>query len=143
MSAIHVETRTTGSPDLSSLLQAVRRNAGQLPSLRLSYEDLSVPLTPEVSAAIVSFLEALDRTPAAGLPDEITTGQAADLLGVTRPTVVSLIDRGELPALRVGSHRRLKTADVVAFLEAARSGRRAALDEIVAISEELGLYDEP
>lgn len=74
------------------------------------------------------------------IPEVLTTGQAADLLGVTRPTVVALIDRGELAATRVGSHRRLDSRDVIDFRNRAALGRRKALDELVDLSEDLRLY---
>jgi excisionase family DNA binding protein len=74
-------------------------------------------------------------------PSYITTGQAAEMLGVSRPTVVALIDRGDLPATRVGTHRRLALADVRAHLARSQTDRRRALDEVTRLSQELGLYD--
>lgn len=71
----------------------------------------------------------------------LATGQAADLLGVSRPTVVALVDKGALPSSRVGTHRRLKTPDLLAYREQSRRDRRASLDEVVRISDELGLYE--
>lgn len=44
----------------------------------------------------------------------LTTGEAAKLIGVSRQHVVDLIDRGELPAIRVGTHRRVRRGDVMA-----------------------------
>lgn len=75
------------------------------------------------------------------LPDELSTGQAADLLGVSRPTVVALVDSGALPATRVGTHRRLATADVLAYRSRRQVTRGEALDALAVASEELGLYD--
>ncbi len=77
----------------------------------------------------------------ASLPAELTTGQAADLLGVSRPTVVDLVDRGAIPARRVGSRRRLLTRDVLAYRAGRSTGRRGHLEEITRASEALGLYD--
>ena len=70
---------------------------------------------------------------------EITTGEAAELLHVSRPFVVGLIDKGALPARMVGAHRRMRLEDVLAYKRESKIRARAALKEIVAISQELGL----
>ncbi len=60
-----------------------------------------------------------DIAPAADASGEtvITTGQAAEILGVSRRTVTRMLDRGELPGIRLGlnHHRSVKLADVLAF----------------------------
>jgi excisionase family DNA binding protein len=71
---------------------------------------------------------------------EISTGQAADLLGVSRRTIVQLIERGDLQAMRIGTRRRLEAADVLALRERARSERRATLRDVIAASRDLDLY---
>lgn len=106
--------------------------------------DQEIVLEGEVRDAVLAVARAVTQGHSADvtvLPKQITTGQAADLLGVSRPTVVQLIERGELPATRVGSRRRLATADVLAFREARQSSRRTHLREVVAASKELGLYN--
>lgn len=69
---------------------------------------------------------------------ELTTRQAAELLSISRTYLVRLVDEGRIPAHMVGSHRRLKAADVLAY----RREREAHLTKIAAIADadaELGI----
>ena len=71
---------------------------------------------------------------------QLTTQEAADLLGVSRPYLIGLLDQGVLPCTRTaGSHRRLRLSDVLAYKGARDAERRAALDEMSAEAERLGL----
>jgi excisionase family DNA binding protein len=54
----------------------------------------------------------------------LTTGEAAALLGVSRQHVVNLIDRGDLPATRIGTHRRVRRGDILAVPGASRRSTR-------------------
>lgn len=60
----------------------------------------------------------------------LTTQQAADLLGVTRPTVVRLLDQGLIPFEKPNSHRRIKLEDVLAYQAQRREAQYKALDEL-------------
>ena len=70
---------------------------------------------------------------------EVTTQQAADLLNVSRPFVVGLVENGTLPARTIGKHRRLSLRDVLAYKADQFAKRERALDEIVAMDQEYGL----
>lgn len=72
--------------------------------------------------------------------DDLTTEQAASVLGVSRPTVVRMIEAGKLPAHKVGTHRRLALVDVAAYREQSDGRRRDALDRMTRHAEELSLY---
>ena len=71
----------------------------------------------------------------------LTTQQVADVLGVSRPWVVKLIDAGELPAQMVGTHRRVRADELEKYRRVRRQKSAAAMDELVALTEESGLYD--
>ena len=60
--------------------------------------------------------------------DLLTTQEAADMLGISRPSLIKLLDAEAIPFMRPGKHRRVKRADVEAFLEAGAGRRAAAMD---------------
>lgn len=72
---------------------------------------------------------------------ELTTQQAADLLGVSRPFLIKLLERGELPHRKVGRHRRVRFMDLVEYRKRIGARRQESLDELVRLSKDLGLYD--
>lgn len=71
----------------------------------------------------------------------LTTSEAAHLLGVSRPTVVRMLESGEIPYEQPGKHRRVRLADVLAHQERRNRARAAGLDTMVRESEEDGIYD--
>ena len=73
------------------------------------------------------------------LQSEITTQQAADLLNVSRPYLVKLVDDGTLPSRKVGSQRRLMLDDVMAYKKAMYAKSLKGLDELTALSQDLGM----
>ncbi|WP_287106142.1 helix-turn-helix domain-containing protein [Brevundimonas sp.] len=71
----------------------------------------------------------------------LTTQEAADLLNVSRQYFVRLVDRGDLAAVKIGRHRRMRPTDVAAYKAKRDAGRSADLDRLVALSEAAGGYD--
>jgi excisionase family DNA binding protein len=72
----------------------------------------------------------------------LTTQQAAELLGMSRPYLVRLLERDELPYQMVGTHRRLRLDDVIAFRRHRSEGRREALRALSRDADDLGIYTE-
>lgn len=70
---------------------------------------------------------------------ELTTQEAANLLNISRPHLIKIIDRGDLTCRKVGKHRRILFADLVAYKQQKYQQRAAALDELAAISQELNM----
>lgn len=70
---------------------------------------------------------------------EITTQQAADILNVSRPFFVRLIERGDISFRKVGTHRRVLLSDVMVYKQRTDNAREQSLDELTALSQELNL----
>lgn len=73
---------------------------------------------------------------------QLTTQDAADLLNISRPFLIKLLDKQELPYHRVGTHRRIRFGDLMAYRERRAADRRKSLDRLAHMSQEYGLYDE-
>ena len=102
--------------------------------------------TDELPANVARLLMDMLEQTAAGnavtlipVENEVTTQQAADLLNVSRPFVVRLVENGTLPARMIGKHRRLSLRDVLAYKADSIAKGEQALDEIVAMDQEYGL----
>lgn len=105
--------------------------------------DAEVSLPSELLTVVLDSLAHLahgDAVSVVASPGEITTQQAADLLAVSRPYLVRLLDEGRIPCRKVGVRRRVRLEDVLAYKAGEEARRNAVLDELADEAERLGLY---
>lgn len=101
-------------------------------------------IPPEVADLLVSILQPLAQGQAVTvMPMQrlLTTQEAADLLGVSRPTLIKSLERGDIPFEMRGRHRRVRLVDLLDYQEREAALRRIALQQMVHDAEDAGLYE--
>lgn len=89
------------------------------------------PGLSEILDALVHRMEQGGRVMVESMPELLTTTNAAAVLGISRPTLVKLIDDGALPAVMRGTHRRVRWSDLMAFREAREEERSVAITDLL------------
>lgn len=136
--------------EVIDLLKILRDRGQQVPEARARLVSAdgssSKPLPDGLYDILVKTLEALANGYAVTIAPKnttLTTQQAADMLGVSRPTLTKLLDEGKIPYERPNSHRRIKLADLLNYQQRQRQERREFLRRMTEESLDLGLYDVP
>jgi excisionase family DNA binding protein len=109
---------------------------------RTSGSGASVELPGAMTTALISIIGSLalgSTVTALPIPPEVTTTEAAALLNVSRLHLVTLLESGEIPFTKVGTHRRIRLVDIVAFRDARQECFRRAMHRIDEVTEERGL----
>lgn len=125
----------------SGTIQEVRELAvGNHVSIALRDADgREVPLPLDTQRMLLATLAALaerGEVTIGRVPEELTSTVAADMLGVSRPTVLKWSREGLIDSFKVGSHTRFRREDVLALREARERERRRAFDELRALDAE-------
>jgi excisionase family DNA binding protein len=144
------ETPIGADPREAEQIRALaERIAARGDRVRYSLVDTENQVRQEIPAPLFEILVAAARELANGrsvvilhYDQEITTQQAADILQVSRPYFVRLLEEGKIPYHRVGTHRRIRMGDLLRYKEIRDERRHADLKELVRASEVLGLYDD-
>ena len=105
-------------------------------------KDVQITVPSGVFRFIVDALNAVSRGEAVTLlPHEVelTTQKAADLLNVSRPYLVKLLDEGIIPSRKVGVYRRVRAQDVMQYKQTERQRQERILDELAKEAQDLDL----
>jgi excisionase family DNA binding protein len=136
--------------DISLAAESGRQLAARLPqnhskiSISLVQDDQGQPIViPTVALnLLVDILSQMAQGNAVTLLPhhaELTTQEAADLLNVSRPFLIKLLESGELAHRKVGKHRRIFSRDVLAYKDKIDRDRHETLNELVAQAQELNM----
>jgi excisionase family DNA binding protein len=116
----------------------------ETPSLRVtdSKKSAEIVLPQDVFKLLLSVLAEIGRGNAVTVMPveaELTTQQAADILNVSRPYLITLLDEGQIPYRKVGTRRRVKLIDVLAYKRRIDEARMKVLEELTAEAQELDM----
>lgn len=116
---------------------------GQLPSIEVAGKKCEVPSAlAEVFQKLLSEVVAGNPVTVIAHEKKMTTQDAADYLGMSRPTLIKFLEKYDVPVETIGRHRRIAFNDVVELQQRIRHDRREVLTELIRVTEELGLYEE-
>lgn len=133
--------------DLSSMLELARfLESRQEPGgLLVGLDGEQMPLPLEVDCVLRHAVEVMRQGKAVHVAPQnlvLTTQEAADLLDVSRPTLVKLLEDGAIPFDQPNRHRRVRLHDILDYRARRHAAQRAALDELTAETSALGLYED-
>ena len=127
----------------AELVTELEASSGVTPRLIVNGETIDLP--PAVAEALLQVVDAMRRGLAVTVAPQdqrLTTQEAADMLGISRPTLVRMLEAGEIPFEKVRRHRRLFLTDVLEFRERQRRAANEALSDMVTDAQAMGDYDE-
>lgn len=140
--------RTVLPPDEPSALTRFARALADAktpsPARLVGPDGSEIEVPDELFGVLVDVVAALSQGLAITIAPHntmLTTQEAADLLNISRPTLVRLLTDGEISHTTRGRHRRVLLRDVLDYQERTRQDRQQTLDRLAADAEEAGLYE--
>ena len=127
---------------IAQLAQILSRESAQPKLVTSNGEEIQIP--ESVCNILRQAVQAMASDEAVSIVRhnrELTTQQAANILNVSRPFLVKLLDEGSIPYIKVGSHRRIRFKDLIIYREQRKVMRRQGLKELTQFLQEEGFYE--
>lgn len=133
--------------------QIAKGSVGKLKKAAKSGKSIQISLKPDQQSLhipekamklLISILNSMAEgkdTAVLSAETYLTTQEAADYMKMSRPHLVQILEAGDIPFIKVGSHRRVKFSDLVAFDKKLRREQQKGLKEMARMDQEEGLYD--
>ena len=124
---------------LRKILAARMANGAKITLRDSEKKPLEIALTPGLSQLLIELLRYVGRGDAVTLvpvSQMLTTQQAADILNVSRPFLIALLEKGEIPHTLVGRHRRIKAEHLFTYKTERDRKRSEALSDLAALDGE-------
>lgn len=139
--AAEIALAKAGSQELSAVLEA----SGNVQKFNLVGKDGASHMVSLPASAVKLMIEVLTQlgqgnsvsiTP---IHAELTSQEAADILNMSRPSLIKLLDANEIPHTRVGNRRKVAFSDVILYKEKLAEARLQSLTELSALDQELNM----
>jgi len=111
-------------------------------NVKIGEDEVDMPLPRDLMTVILEILTEVAQGHSVSVgpeEEELTTSEAAELLNVSRPHLVKLLEEGEIPFRKVGTHRRVQREDVLEYKQRQRKEAEEAMQNLADQAQELGL----
>lgn len=133
------EETSRASEAVSAMAKALANDNGMPLKICQGGEEVTIEIPPAVAKLLMDVLAHVaggEMVTVVPYGAELSTQKAADLLNVSRPFLTKLLESGRIPFHRVGSHRRMRVEDLLAYKRIRHHERATALKELQRLGQE-------
>ena len=139
---INSQPTSNQTKEIKKLERILAQNTSPPKLLSATGEEIVLPQSVyEILLDVVRDMSAGQEISIIPINKQLTTQEAADLINVSRPYIIKLLDNQEIPHSKVGAHRRVLLCDLMTYKEQRTSIRHNKLREMTGFLQEEGFYD--
>jgi excisionase family DNA binding protein len=139
---INSQPASNQTKEIKKLERILAQNTSRPKLLGATGEEIVLPQPVyEILLDVVRNMSAGQEISIVPINKQLTTQEAANLINVSRPYMIKLLDNQEIPCSKLGTHRRILLGDLIAYKEQRASIRQNKLREMTEFLQEEGFYD--